>query len=62
MDEDVSQDIKEIGGNNRCTEISKRHNEDSGRNQHNDYGNGGHYSKGQHQQPGHKCDKYNRSV
>jgi len=48
LDKDLLQDIEGTGGDDRRTEISKGHGEDSGRNQHNDYRNGKHNSKGQH--------------
>ena len=46
MDKDLSQDIKETGDNNRCAEISKEHDEDSGRGQHDNYRDGRHNSEG----------------
>ena len=47
MDEDISQNIERVGSNDRCAEISERHNEDSSRDEYNDYGDGGHNFEGQ---------------
>ena len=48
MDEDLSQDIEGTGDNDRYAEISKGHDEDSSRGQHNNYRDGRHNSESQY--------------
>ena len=48
MDKDLPQDIEGTGGNDRCVETSKEHDEDSSRDQHDNYRDGRHNSESQH--------------
>jgi len=48
LDKNVSQDVKGVRNNDWCIETSVRHDEDSRRNQYDDYEDGENNSKGKH--------------
>ena len=52
LDKVVPQDVERIKSNDRWAETSEEHDEDSGRNKHNNNGDGGHNLEGQYQQLG----------
>ena len=46
LDESISQDVERIRSNDRHTKTSDKHDKDSGRSKHHNYGDGGHNSEG----------------
>ena len=48
MDEDLLKDVEGTGNNDKCAEISKGHDEDSCRDQHNNYRDRRYDSESQH--------------
>ena len=62
MDPIILQDLTRNRGNNRCTEVDKRHNENCRRNKYNNYENGRNDLEIKQKQSDNKCYKYSWDI